>query len=119
MPTVATCSCTQLLSLYFASAERLPLLGYRDPTIVASVSQFIEDEQAPSEAKRIGRTWLKTNKDGTLDRHFKDNREVPIVEYGKMDLTSCTGMNEEYMVSNLAALSAFVAAFETMKQALA
>lgn len=105
--------------LFFASGERFSLLEYRDLTIVTSVSQFIEDEQVPSEAKRIGSTWLKTNKDGTPDRRFKDNREVPIVEYGKMNLTTSTGMNEEYMVSNLAALAAFVAAFEAMKLALA
>lgn len=105
--------------LFFASAEGFSLLEYRDLTIVTGVSQFIEDEQVPSDSKCVGSAWLKTNKDGSPDRRFKDNREVPIVEYGKMNLTTSTGMNEEYMVSNLAALQAFVAAFEAMKQALA
>ena len=41
--------------------------------------RFNEDEGVPPDARVVGHTWLKANKDNTPDRRFRDNRQIPVV----------------------------------------
>lgn len=87
-------------ALYFLSSDSFALLEYKDIQIESSASQFIEEESLPSDTKIVGHTWAKANKDGSPDKRFKGNYQIPIVQYGKIVIASATGMNEEYMISN-------------------
>lgn len=60
-------------------------------------SRFIEEAPIPPDSQVVGRTWAKVNKDGTPDRRFKGNYEIPIVGYGRLTMTSTTGLNEEVL----------------------
>lgn len=86
--------------LYFVSEETFALLEYKEVDFSSSSTRFFEEEALPHDSKIVGQTWAKTNKDGTPDRRFKDNYQTPVVEYGKVVLSSGTGLNEEYMISN-------------------
>lgn len=86
--------------LYFISTESFALLEYKEVQLMATSTRFIEEESIPTDSKAVGQTWAKANKDGSPDLRFKNNYQIPIVEYGKLLITSPTGMNEEYMVSN-------------------
>lgn len=62
--------------------------------------RFIEEEKVPSDSQVIDRTWAKVNKNGTPDKRFKDNYQIPICLYGSFSLTSKTGLNEAYLMSS-------------------
>ena len=81
--------------------------------------EFVEEERVPSDATTTGATWLKVNKDGSPDRRFANNRQVPICQYGTMTMTTQTGLNEEYMFSSVAKLSDFARAMASYIKALA
>ena len=93
--------------LYFVSSDRFALLDYNDVEISCFPSRFIEEDGVPKDSLIVGSTWAKTNKDGSPDRRFTGNYEIPVAEYGKITITSSTGLNEEYMVSNVRQTEAF------------
>lgn len=95
------------------------LIDIRDLKIEVEVKPFIESENLPRDTEVVGHTWAKTNKDGSPDRRFKDNYQIPICLYGHITFRSQTGVTEEYMISNADAALAFVEAVRTYQSALA
>lgn len=61
---------------------------------------FMEEERVPADAEVVDKTWAKVNKNGSPDKRFKENYEIPICLYGKIELSSGTGLNEAYSMSN-------------------
>jgi hypothetical protein len=51
-------------------------------TVHGEQVRFTETETVPSDAIMVGKAWAKSNKDGSRDRRFRDNRELPIMAYG-------------------------------------
>jgi Protein of unknown function (DUF4236)/Bacterial SH3 domain len=80
--------------------------------------RFNEDEHVPADARVVGHTWLKANKDNTPDRRFRDNRQIPVALYGWLEFRS-GGLREAYMVSNADAAAEFATAFDRYRHALA
>lgn len=62
--------------------------------------RFVESENVSKDAIVVGSTWAKVNKNGSPDKRFKDNYEIPICQYGDINLTSKTGLNEAYSLSS-------------------
>jgi hypothetical protein len=62
--------------------------------------RFIEEEKVPNDSQVIDRTWAKVNKNGTPDKRFKDNYQIPICLYGSFSLSSKTGLNAAYSMSS-------------------
>lgn len=98
--------------LYFVSSDAFALLEIKDLKMVFSTTSFQEEEDVPRDSKQISRTWAKVNKDGSPDRRFTNNYEIPVMEYFKLTLTSKTGLNEEYMISNADAAWRFANAWQ-------
>ena len=63
-------------------------------------SSFIEEESVPSDSKNIGSTWKYCNKNGSRDKRYNNNYQIPIQQYGKFTFQSNEGLNEEFMISN-------------------
>lgn len=84
-----------------------------------ATSNFIEEEAVPSDAEQIGATWKRANKDGSQDRRFNDNYQIPVLRYGGLALSSPTGLGEVYQVSNYAKAAAFAQAVAVHKRTLA
>ncbi|MDP9038408.1 MAG: DUF4236 domain-containing protein [Acidobacteriota bacterium] len=110
--------------LYRAAREAFSLIEYHDITGKATNISFQEEERVPSDTVTIGSTWAKANKDGSRDKRFADNYQIPIVRYGELDLRSKTGLWEEFHFSNLDrmvkwlnALNAFTSSFEAIGDA--
>lgn len=87
------------------------LIDIKEFDLIFSPSKFLEEENIPLDTKIIDKTWKKVNKNGSPDKRFKDNYEIPIVKYGKFSLKSKTGLNESYMFSNFEKSEEFVKAF--------
>ncbi len=100
------------------SDNRLALIDLREVTIECENTRFIEEEGVPGDSKVVGTAWAKSNKDGSRDRRFSDNREIPVALYGEMALRSPTGLNEVYYFSRASASQAFGAAFREYQRSL-
>jgi hypothetical protein len=107
-----------LFVVYFAGEKNFALLEYKDVQFVSGATRFHEEAGVPPDSLVVGKTWAKTNKDGSPDRRFKENYEIPVAEYGKIVLQSSTGLNEEYMVSNVASCHAFAKEWNALVQGI-
>ncbi|KXK13016.1 MAG: hypothetical protein UZ14_CFX002001940 [Chloroflexi bacterium OLB14] len=79
--------------------NRFGAIRYSDVGIKVENSRFIESGILPDDAKVVGQTWKYPNKDGSPDRRFSDNHEIPIVLYNEVHLTSSQGLNEIIQLS--------------------
>jgi hypothetical protein len=104
--------------LYFVSQQAFALVDIRDVTLNYNPMSFIEEESVPSDAELIGHTWKKANKDGSPDRRFANNYQIPILKYADVRLSSQSGLNEAYMISNERLAHAFGEAFANFQSAL-
>ena len=43
--------------------------------------------------------WLKVNKNGTPDKRYKDNRQIPVCEYGEIQIISGNALDMTIMFS--------------------
>lgn len=85
---------------------------YSNLAITVTQDRFIEKGVLPSDAKVVDKTWMYVNKSGEPDRRFKDNREIPVVLYERIQFKSPSGLLEAIQVSRLGL-------GEKLKQALA
>lgn len=76
------------------------------------LSGYIEEESVPKDTEIIQHTWKKANKDGSMDKRFKGNYQIPIVKYGDMTLESEGGLEESFMFSNFDAFTEFGKTYE-------
>ena len=96
---------------YFVSQQAFGLVDIRSVTLDYNSVSFIEEETVPTDAELIGHTWKKANKDGSPDRRFANNYQIPILKYGDIRFTSRSGLNEAYMISNERLARGFAEAF--------
>lgn len=108
-----------LFVVYFAGEQSFALLEYKDVQFISSTTRFHEEEGVPADSQVVGKTWVRTNRDGSPDRRFKENYEIPVAEYGKIVLQSSTGLNEEYMISNVASCQAFAKEWKALVEGIA
>ncbi len=74
-------------------------------------TRFIEEQGVPQDAMVVGTTWRYVNKDGGPDRRFNNNHQIPIAQYGVVELRSATGLNVLLHVSSLSAVDQFSSLF--------
>ncbi|HHV30398.1 DUF4236 domain-containing protein [Acetivibrio mesophilus] len=86
--------------LIILQGSKIGALNYTDIRISSYTTRFIESEGVPRDSQVVGQTWKYVNKSGGPDRRFKDNRQIPICLYGKLELSSTSGLNTVIMYSN-------------------
>lgn len=86
--------------LYRASKQAFALIDFREIRLTFRPARFIEDGPIPSDTQIVGQAWAKSNKDGSADRRFRDNHQIPVVLYGELTFVSPGGLHEEYQFSN-------------------
>ena len=62
------------------------LIDIRNIDVRFNSERFIENEQVPNDAQVVGQAWEKSNKDGSPDRRFGNNRQFPVLGYGVVEL---------------------------------
>lgn len=102
--------------LVMKNKKDFAVIGFNELEFNHNSINFIEEGNIPSDTKIIDYTWLKVNKNGAPDKRFKDNRQIPIVEYGVITLKTTTGLNEEYQFSNLNACQTFGINFDEYRK---
>ena len=102
--------------LFICEKNSVAVMGYETLVINAENQQFIEAHNRPEDGTVVGKTWLYLNKNGSPDRRFKDNRQIPIYSYSKINFSSSTGLNEEIQASKQNVGIALRAAFTAYRQ---
>jgi hypothetical protein len=88
--------------LYYKNNDEIALIDYSDLVIQFSQQLFLEENDSlPRDAKVIGETWYRVNKDGSPDRRFVSNHKIPKVLYGAVHLRTLSGINELYYISDI------------------
>lgn len=85
--------------VFVFDGSRVGAVAYADLRATVGTTDFREDEQVPDDGQVIGSTWRYVNKKGGPDRRFADNREIPIVRYGQLELVSGGGLHVLYHCS--------------------
>lgn len=93
--------------ILFKSNEEFGIFDIRDINATLKLTGYIEEETVPKDTEVIQHTWKKANKDGSADKRFKGNYQIPIVKYGDMTLKTESGLEESYMFSNFDAFVEF------------
>ena len=75
------------------------VVRYANIQITQRNTKFIEDLAIPSDSKNAGRTWRFVNFDGTPDKRFKYNHELPILLYSELHIKNKSGLNEVILFS--------------------
>ncbi|WP_391856326.1 Atg14 domain-containing protein [Vibrio cidicii] len=104
--------------LFIENDNDFALIDLLDVDIDFCITNFIENESVPSDAKVIDHTWAKSNKDGSRDKRFADNYQIPVVQYGELHLKSQSGLNEVYMLSHPETAYGFKKMFDEYKLVL-
>jgi hypothetical protein len=97
----------------FKSQTQLGIVDLVELQVSFSTTQFVEQETVPSDSRRVGEVWERSNKDGSRDMRYAKNKPLPLMEYGEITFSSTSGIHEKYMVSNCLSARAFVDAFQT------
>jgi Protein of unknown function (DUF4236) len=105
--------------LYRAAGETFSLLDHHDVRCNATDIRYHEEDALPSDAEVVGQTWAKSNKDGSPDRRFSNNYQIPVVRYGSLEFSSSTGLREEFHVSNVELAERFSQSWQTFRASLA
>lgn len=100
------------------SDDDFALLDLLDVNIDFTISNFIETESVPNDAEIVEYTWAKSNKDGSRDKRFTDNFQIPVIKYGELHLNSKSGLNEVYMFSHPESAYGFKKMFDEYKKVL-
>ncbi len=82
------------------------------------LTQYVERDGVPSDTEVISQTWFKTNKDGSRDKRFSGNHQIPVVKYGDWTIEGDNGLQESYMFSDFQAFTEFTKAFVAHAQVL-
>ncbi len=101
-----------------ASKGNFALIGIDEMILNYGAVRFTETGPVPGDSKIVDRTWAKVNKNGTPDKRFKDNYQIPVVRYGELSLKTTTGLHEEYECSNYEATEAFGLAFSAYQRCI-
>ena len=84
--------------------KRFTDISYDVLSVTSSITRFIESSTPPRDAARVGTTWQYVNKNGGPDRRFSNNRQLPVMQYGELSLSTSGGFRWELQASLVAAL---------------
>jgi serine/threonine protein phosphatase 1 len=80
-----------------------------------NTSNFRESGTVANDATIIGYTYQYVNNNGSQDRRYKNNREIPICLYGELAVKSKEGLNMKFFCSNAQCTENFYYKFMDIK----
>ncbi|WP_407312511.1 DUF4236 domain-containing protein [Desulfosporosinus sp. SB140] len=87
--------------IFIIRGTKVGAINYSEVKINTSQIRFVERGTVAKDAQIIDHTWQYVNKNGTADKRFKNNRQLPVCLYGVVHLSSSAGLNVELQCSNL------------------
>ena len=96
---------------YESSNSSFGIVDYKELNIESCKIKFIETQTIPTDTEVLGNTWKYVNKNGSPDKRFKDNYQIPIVEYYELNISNPKGISDSFQFSNVKVAEAFCVAF--------
>jgi hypothetical protein len=93
--------------IFVVSGKQVAVCTYESLSVAARLTRFIETDGVPSDSHVVGHTWRFVNKNGSPDRRFKNNRQIPIAQYEELKLSSAQGIQELYHFSRVGKAESF------------
>jgi hypothetical protein len=81
---------------------------YKNIDCFGETTRFIESTGVPGDAVVVGHTWRYLNKNGTPDRRFNNNYQIPICKYSEYAFRSASGLNERIAISKVGGIDEFI-----------
>jgi hypothetical protein len=114
---------SQSLSLFFPLHDRVLVIGARGVAAVsysslrlkAHPTRFVESDSVPTDAQIVYHRWRFVNKNGTPDRRFNNNRQIPVAQYEELSIQTASGANEFFHVSRVGAAAGFILAIDSYR----
>ena len=75
--------------------SKIASVDYNDINLQLSDQKFVERENVPKDATIVEYTWEYVNNNGTPDKRFTNNRQIPICLYGKINISD---KNETFLI---------------------
>lgn len=97
--------------VYRAGLGAFSVLDYHDVTMEANGVNFQETEGVPRDSQVVAQVWAKANKNGSPDKRFANNYQIPVARYGALTLRSTSGLWEEFQFSDPNRLDQFSKSF--------
>ena len=125
MKTDATCYYVKLKNdQVYILPDRLVIHGkkgwgvveYSNLDIEVVNAMFLESGNPPKDAKVVGYNWLYVNKNGTPDKRYSNNRQLPKCEYGLIGFEAKPGLCVVFYISNVQNAESFKEVISKMKE---
>ncbi|HST59248.1 MAG TPA: DUF4236 domain-containing protein [Longimicrobium sp.] len=100
--------------LLVSSPQGIGAIPYHQLEITVESHPFIEEERVPADASQVGTTWRYVNRNGSPDRRFADNRQLPVLLYEQVAFTSPGGLREVVQLSATGGGNSFRSAIEAL-----
>lgn len=88
------------------SKKEFGALDYSEVRFDISAFGYLEGGPVPSDSEVVKMVWAHQNNDGSPDRRYSGNKQFPILKFGKIVMTSASGLNAQFICSNEAASDA-------------
>ena len=95
--------------------SKIGAVNYSEIDFKFGIQPYAGEIGAPKETEIMRYTWLRVNKDGSPDRRFKDNRQIPIYKLGAIYMTSTSGLNINLLSSLVAPVEKLENLYSTKK----
>jgi len=104
--------------LLILEGKQLAGVPYESLRLECFPKNFIEEERVPQDSRQVGTTWKYVNKNGSPDRRFNNNRQLPIMEYGQLEIRTTSGIHLVLQTSSLASAQKTAAALASLQDFL-
>jgi len=99
------------------TGRRYTDVAYAQLSVRSESVSFVEAGAVPRDAQRVGTRWQYTNLKGGPDHRYKNNRELPVLLYGRLTLASSNGLNWVIDLSQVAPVRAAQTALQQVPAA--
>lgn len=86
--------------LLILGKKNMAAIDYHEVKFDLSAVGFVETEKIPKDSDIIKYVWAYANNDGSPDKRYSNNKQYPVMKYGKIVITSKSGPNVQFMCSN-------------------
>lgn len=83
------------------SKSKIGLIKSSDIKITLDSVKCPETDRIPEDASILEYTWKYVNRDGSPDKRYKDNKKLPICQYGVINITSENGLDVMLLTSQV------------------
>ncbi len=101
--------------IFITNPQGIGAVSYPDLHATSRVGRFIEDGPVPRGARQVDTTWRFVNKNGTPDRRFANNRQLPILAYQEVLFASTTGIRAYLQISSSSGANGFLGALASIQ----